>query len=528
MRIRVSHTIVGGAVPIFFSAMLSAAVGVGPGPGMPQRTAVRILDQATWGPTAASVTQLQQAGFNAWFSKEVSAPYSPIPDQPLLGTDGKAFTSMAPLQASFYANTLNGQDQLRQRVAFALSEIWVVSNIDLNRAAAFPPILRIFQKRAFDNYETLMQDITLNPAMGHYLDMVNNNKGIPAKNTAANENYARELMQLFTIGLVELNKDGSEVLNNGATVPTYTQDTVTNLAKMFTGWTYAPVSGVADHTNNPINFLAPMEAHETEHDTTEKSIFGVTVPAGHTAEQDVELALSTIFNQRSLPPFVSKQLIQHLVTSNPSAAYVSRVASVFENNGNGIRGDLKAVVYQILTDPEAREGDTEAFTSAPEFGHFREPVLFSANLLRGLNATLTASSNVEASTNAMGQNLFNSPSVFSYFPPNYETDGITAPELNIYNTQTSVSRTGVVNSAVFAGHLDTNTTFNLTPFITAAGSTDQAAFFAMVNELFFHDNMSSEVKAAMERAMAAVTAPTDKAKAGLYIALTSSEYQVIH
>ena len=532
MRISVGKASIGRPVLAFAAATLMctpfSAHAASPAVGMPERSAVRILDQATWGPTATAINDLRTSGFDAWFNKQLTAPLSPIPDQPLLGTDGKAYTTVGPLQANFYANTLNGRDQLRQRVAFALSEIWVVSNLDLDRAAAFPPILRIFQTDAFANYETLMKHVTLNPAMGHYLDMANNDKGNPTKNTAANENYARELMQLFTIGLYELNNDGSSVIKNGVPVPSYTQDTVTNLAKMFTGWTYAPLAGAADHTHNPINFMSPMEAHDLDHDTTAKTVLGVVVPAGTTAMEDVDKALSIIFAQPGLPPFISKQLIQHLVTSNPSPGYVRRVSAVFENDGRGVRGDMKAVIYAILTDEEARAGDTQPFTSAPDFGHYREPVLFLANLLRGLNATLSATSNVEAYTNSLGQNLFNSPSVFSYFPPDYQTGGLTAPELNIYNTQTSVSRTGVVNTAVFGAHLDANTTFNLTPFITAASTTGQSQFFSLVNTLFFHDEMSNEVHTAMQKAMAAVAVPADKARAGLYIALTSNEYQVIH
>lgn len=503
-----------------------------PPPGMPPRTALRILEQATWGPTPASLTQLQTAGFNNWFTKQVSAPLSPIPDQPLTTTNSSGMvitnSNVGPLQLNFFSNALTGSDQLRQRVAFALSEIWVVSNIDLGNASAFPPILRIFQNRAFDNYENLMKDITLSPAMGHYLDMASNNKGNPARNTAANENYAREFMQLFTLGLYQLNREGVvENSSDGTPLPSYTQSTVTNLAKMFTGWTYAPVAGAVDHNNNPVNFLVPMESHEAEHDTTAKTIFGVSIPAGTTSLQDVNQAIDIVFRQPSLPPFVSKQLIQHLVTSNPSPAYIARVASVFENNGSGVRGDLKVVVYQILTDPEARSGDAAAFASEPNFGHFREPVLFLANLLRGLNGQLSASSHIASYANQLGQNLFYSPSVFSYFPPDYTVNGILAPELDLYNTQTSVARTGVVNSALFAGHLDAGTTFDLTPFI-AAQTAGQTHFFSLVNEMFFHSAMSSQVQNAMEEAMTGVTAPADKAKAGLYIALTSSEYNVVH
>jgi uncharacterized protein (DUF1800 family) len=512
--------------------LCAVAYAEAPPPGMPARTALRILEQATWGPNDASLAKLQTLGFNHWFKDQVFTPLSPIPDQPLTTTNSSGVvttnTNVGPLQLNFFSNALTGNDQLRQRVAFALSEIWVVSNLDLNNASAFPPLLRIFQKRAFGNYEDLMRDVTLSPAMGHYLDMANNNKGNPARNTAANENYAREFMQLFTLGLNQLNRDGSiENASDGTPLPSYTQATVTNLAKMFTGWTYAPVAGAADNNNNPVNFLVPMEAHEAEHDTTAKSIFGVSIPAGTTSLQDLNQAIDIVFRQPSLPPFVSKQLIQHLVTSNPSPAYVGRVAAVFENDGNGVRGDMQAVLFQILTDPEARAGDSADFASEPNFGHFREPVLFLANLLRGLNGQLSASSNIAGYSNQLGQNLFYAPSVFSYFPPDYAVNGLLAPELDIFDTQTSVARTGVVNSAVFSGHLDTGTTFDLTPYI-AAQTAGQAQFLSLVSKMFFHNAMSSQVQSAMEDAMSGVTAPADKAKAGLYIALTSSEYNVVH
>ena len=496
-----------------------------PPEGMSQRAAARILEQATWGPTAADIQDLQAKGFDKWFAEQVSATYSATPSQPLLGLDGKTFTSVAPLQLNFFQNALSGKDQLRQRLAFILSQIWVVSNIDLNNASAFPPILRIYQADALGSYLKLMQDVSVSPAMGHYLDMANNDKANLKTGTAANENYARELMQLFTIGLTELNRNGTQVTDKGQPVETYTQDTVTNMAKVCTGWTYGKASGTTTG-HNPQYFLVPMVPVETLHDLTTKTIFGKQLSAGNTAQKDLDDALQIIFDQPSMAPFISKQLIQHLVTSNPSPAYIERVANVFDSDSTGTRGNLKSVVYQILTDPEARAGDTEAATA--DFGHMREPILFVANLLRGLNGALAATSTVANYATSTGQNLFNPPSVFSYFPPSYVSDGILAPELATYNTQTSVARTGLVNSAVFGGKFDTGTTFNLAPFITAAGSANQTVFFEMVNQLFFHQSLSSTTKAAMQTAMAAVTAPSDKAKAGLYIALTSSEFQIIH
>jgi uncharacterized protein (DUF1800 family) len=269
-----------------------------------------------------------------------------------------------------------------------------------------------------------------------------------------------------------------------------------------------------------------MVAVETLHDTTAKTIFGKTIAAGGTADADLTDALQIIFDQPTMAPFISQQLIQHLVTSNPSAAYIERVADVFISDSKGKRGNLESVVYAILTDPEARAGDKVAATE--DFGHLREPVLYVANLLRGLNGVVTDSSEIYNYVISAGQNLFIPNSVFSYFPPSNMANGILAPEMDLYSTQTSVTRTGLINDAVYANKFDGYTTFSLTPFITAAGSTDQTQFFDLVDLLFFHQSLSSTTKAAMENAMAAVTTPTQKAQAGLYIALTSSEFQVIH
>jgi uncharacterized protein (DUF1800 family) len=495
--------------------------------GMSQRAAARILEQATWGPTTADIAHLQAVGFDKWFAEQVSATYSPIPSQPLLAPNGNTFTNVGPLQVNFFQNSISGQDQLRQRLAFALSEIWVVSNIDLNNASAFPPILRLFQANALGSYLQLMHDISLSPAMGHYLNMANNDKANTKAGTSPNENYARELMQLFTIGLTELNRNGSIVKDShGNPVPTYTQTTVDNMAKVCTGWTYASASGATPKGHNAVYFLAPMVAVETLHDTTAKSIFGKTIAAGGTAEADLTDALQIIFDQPTMAPFISEQLIQHLVTSNPSAAYIERVADVFVSDSQGKHGNLQSVVYAILTDPEARAGDKAAATE--DFGHLREPVLYVANLLRGLNGAVMDSSQIYNYVISAGQNLFYPNSVFSYFPPSNVANGILAPEMDIYTTQTSVTRTGLINDSVYAGKFDAGTTFNLTPFVTAAGSANQTQFFDMVNLLFFHQSLSATTKAAMENAMAAVTTPAQKAQAGLYIALTSSEFQVIH
>ena len=203
------------------------------------RAAARFLDQAAWGPTAASIAQLQQVGIASWLQAQFALNTSDLPDQPILGSDGKANRDLTPVQAVFFQNALSGQDQLRQRVAFALSQMWVVSAVSTKEAYAFPPYWRLFRDNAFGNYRDIMKAVTLSPAMGNYLNMANNNKGNAAQGTAANENYARELMQLFTVGLTQLNPDGSAVLDsNKNLVPTYDQSVVTNTARALTGWTY--------------------------------------------------------------------------------------------------------------------------------------------------------------------------------------------------------------------------------------------------------------------------------------------------
>jgi uncharacterized protein (DUF1800 family) len=501
---------------------------------MSASAAARFLDQATWGPTPASIAQLQQMGISNWLNAQFALNTSDIPDQPIDDSTGKPNRNIHPVQAAFFQNTVTGQDQLRQRVAFALSQIWVVSFSGLPIAYAYPPYWRIFRDDAFGNYRDLIHDVTLSPAMGRYLNMANNNKANPAQNTSANENYARELMQLFTMGLMQLNPNGTPVLDqNNNPVPTYDQTVVTNMAKVLTGWTYPTAPGAKPRVNNPEYFFGQMLAVESEHDTSAKTIFGgVTIPAGQTAEQDLDALLDALMAQPTMAPFVSQQLIQHLVTSNPSPQYISRIASVFSNDGNGVTGNLQAVVTAILTDPEARAGDDATATSTNSsptnttFGHMREPVLFMPNLLRGLNATLTANSRIYFNTSDLGENLFEAPSVFSYFSPQYRIPGgLLGPEFQIYTTQTAANRADIVNSALY-GSIDKSTTVDLTPFVQQAGST--TSLLNYVSSMFLHGAMSPALEQAATDAVNAASTPTAQAQAALYVVLTSAEYQIIH
>jgi hypothetical protein len=298
-------------------------------------------------------------------------------------------------------------------------------------------------------------------------------------------------MQLFTLGLVQLNPDGSPVLDtNGNPLPAYDQDVVTNVARILTGWTYPTAPGAVAKANNPAYFTGRMFAVERNHDTDAKTIFGgVKIPAGRTSEADLVALLDALMEQPTMAPFVCRQLIQHLVASNPSPAYIERVANIFLDNGRGVRGDMQAVITAILTDPEARAGDDASAEPNVSAGHLREPVLFMMSVLRGLNATLGDSSAIQNQTNAMGQNLFYPPSVFSYFSPQYRLpQGLFGPEFQIYSTQTAATRANVVNALIY-GALDRSTKVDLQPVVQRASNIDNLVDY--ISYVFFHHAMSA-------------------------------------
>jgi uncharacterized protein (DUF1800 family) len=328
-----------------------------------------------------------------------------------------------------------------------------------------------------------------------------------------------------------LNPNGSPVLDqNQNAVPTYTQAIVTNLARAFTGWTYPTAPGATPKNNNPAYYTGQMFAVEAEHDTSSKAIFGnITIPARQTAEQDLDSVIDALMRQPTMAPFISQQLIQHFVTSNPSPSYVERVSQVFTNNGSGVAGDLKAVITAILTDPEARANDDSTEQVLPSYGHLREPILFMTNVLRGMNGALntnpTSASTLQNYASEMGENLFVAPSVFSYFSPQYRTEkGLLGPEFQIYSTQTVAYRADIVNTVLY-GKLDKSTTVDLSPFIAQTGNTNNLLNY--IGSVFLHGDMSAALQQAATSAVNAATTPTAKAQAALYVVLTSGEYQVI-
>lgn len=400
--------------------------------------ALQLLNQGGFGAVDADAQQVISLGLEGWIDNDIQKPASlqlphvqSVPPPPFM------FQLQEDRVDIWFRNVVNGDDQLRQRVAFALSEIMVVSQLGALFQAPFAlaDYYDVLSRNAFGNYRSLMNEVTLHPAMGVYLSMLGNEKPNPALNIRPDENYARELMQLFSIGLVELNLDGTEKLDNfGQPIPTYNQAIIEGFAHVYTGWTWAGSPSFEQARGTPQNQVIPMELWSDHHDTEPKLLLnGTVLPAGQTGEQDLTAALDNIFEHPNVAPFVSTRLIQRLVTSNPSPGYVRRVATVFNNNGSGVKGDLAAVVKAILLDPEARP------QLAMEIdGKVKEPLLRLTQLFRAYNATSNSGRYpLVASYILFGQGPLQSPSVFNFFSPFYappgeiRDSGLVAPELGI-------------------------------------------------------------------------------------------------
>ncbi|MFO1322554.1 MAG: DUF1800 family protein [Burkholderiales bacterium] len=506
--------------------------------------AVRLLEQATFGPTDALVAHVLDVGTGAFLAEQFAAAGSRYSSNKYVPAGGAAtfcptdpnptcardYYSLFQLQTDFFRNALTGNDQLRQRVAFALSQIFVTSGLDINVAYAMAGYQQIFLDYAFGNYEDLMTRVTLSSVMGDYLNMVNNDKPVAGVNP--NENYARELLQLFAIGLWELRPDGTQLTDaTGAPIPSYDQATVEGFARVFTGWTYPLLPGTQQHNHNAKNFLGNMTAVAANHDTSAKLLLnGYVQPANLAMDADLATALHNIFQSPNIGPFVAKQLIQKLVTGDPSPPYVSRITAVFNNNGQGVRGDLKAVVAAILQDPEARG----AVKLDSGYGKMREPALYLAGIARAVNAKSDGVYFGGASS-SLGQNVFYSPSVFNYYPPDYVLPGttLTGPEFALQNSTTYINRDNAANTLAFG---------TIAPLATYPGATgtqpdfaalqavaaDASALADKLDALLLHGAMPPAMRAGLVTAINAVAAsdPLARAKTGYYLVVTSSEYQV--
>ena len=509
-----------------------------PLPAPSSQDVVRFLEQSTWGPTPQLIDQVRRIGFVRFLNEQFAAPISSYPTLPLFPSTRDTIAcpngstcqrdnyTMYPLQNRFFVNALYGQDQLRQRVAFALHQILVVSGVDVIQPSWMTPYLQLLDRNAFGNYRQLLYELTLNPAMGNYLDVNGNTR------TRPNENYAREILQLFSIGTVELNPDGTaQVDAGGQPIPSYTQTTVNEFARVFTGWRFAP----APMTGVP-NYIDQMVPNEPQHDTGLKTLLnGRMLAAGMDARSELNAAIDNIVGHPNTAPFVSKQLIQHLVTSNPTPAYVQRVASVFNGSAGNRRGDLKAVVRAILLDPEARGN----VGSVPGHGHLRHPAYFITGILRAFNARSADGSGpsdgyLNPNSALMGMDVFRPPSVFSYFSPATVAPGargLRGPEFGLYSTSSSLTRINFVNTMVFSRiNVSTNaprgTSIDLSPLVLLASKP--VDLVNALNQLLLHGAMSNAMRDSIVAAVNAVPATNGlkRARTAAYLVLSSSQYQV--
>ncbi|ATB32894.1 DUF1800 domain-containing protein [Melittangium boletus] len=508
-----------------------------------EANAIRFLEQATFGPRRAqgtgplpidSVEQVAAVGITQSITAQFNAPRSTF--------DAEA---TADLSSQFFSNAIQGEDQLRQRVAFALSQIFVVSQNGIPNPQGTPEneprlamagYLNLLSQRAFGNFRQLLEAITLDPAMGTYLDMANN-KAFKANGQPVqpNENYAREMLQLFTLGLHQLNEDGTEKRDaNDELIPAYTEEQVQAFAAALSGWTYASGTGCPTvGRSNPPSYPAPMIGCDANHDSSARRLLrGQMTTAGAGATRHLTEALDNVFADPNLPPFICKQLIQHLVTSNPSPAYVQRVVDAFKSNGNGVRGDLRFVVRKILEDSEAR-GSTAPSAQQPTYGHLRSPALFVTTAVRWLNGTLDTTGGKDPGaklsnwSRAMGQFVPRSPSVFSYYPPNAPApgaNGLLGPEFAILDTATVTARANFVHELLYA-----NTAANAGILIdlntVPSAPTDLVAW---LDHNLLHDTMSADLQLVLQNSLADPRAgdTTRKKKLALYLTTLSPEFQI--
>lgn len=553
--------------PLTIAQYRAQFASAGPASG-PYPDGLRFLEQATWGPKDSDLQHLRDVGIQTYLNEQFNTPpvfaatQSDYPAMPLYpinqpspcdATCVRDNYTPYQLQKQFFTNSLTQPDQLRQRVAFALHKMIVVSARDMNGGMAswHAPYLHAIDRSAFGNFRQLLFDITLNPGMGQYLDMAGNSR------TSPNENYAREIMQLFSIGVDTLNQDGTPVLDaNGNRIPSYDQAAITSFARVFTGWNIATTSVLINGTpTNVPDYITPMPLvnNTNTYDIAAKTLLPdinhaspLVLPActncTNTANfktykaNELNLAIDNLFNHPNTGPYLCTQLIHHLVTSNPSPPYVGRCSAAFANNGSGVRGDMKAVITAILLDPEAR-GDLK---TAPEYGHLREPVLLMTSLLRTFNAT---SDGVLASTpfsyaNDMGQDLFSPPTVFSYFPADHGLPGtnLFGPEFGILDTSTSFKRANFINTLFLANsgngipinnpNRPLGTQTNYASYQALAGNPQQLV--DALEARMTHGGMPAATKSNIVTTVTniASSGAAAQTRAAIYLIATSSQYQV--
>ncbi len=466
----------------------------------------RFLDQATFGATAELRAHVAEIGIDAFLDEQFAAPESPWPNL--------ATATRSDAIDAFFGNALQGADSLRQRVIFALSEIVVVAMNKNTNGNELVPWLQLLSRNAFGNYRTLLAELTRDASMGKYLDLANSG-GMGA----ANENYPRELLQLFSIGLYELNPDGSLRRDeNGETIPTYSQFDVQQLAKALTGWTYGNASGIPPVYPNYNYFPGPMLPIEARHDHSQKVVLGRTIAANGTAVEDLEEAIDIVFAHPNVGPFLATRLIRALVTSNPSPEYIARVTAAFDGDASHDRGDMKHVLRAILLDPEARDDDPPA-----NFGRLRTPMQHTIALARSLGVQLPAASQFAYLYSDMNESLLNAPSVFGHYTPNFRIPrtALFGPEFQIYSSSDAINRANF-----FYGMLSQPYPVNpaLQPLLAIAGNS--ARLVDAVDDALLFGRMSASTRASLLTALPAMPDNYSRVLTVVYLTAMSGEHLV--
>jgi len=500
-----------------------------PPPPPSRRDAARFLSQASFGPRSVEeIDAVREQGYAAWLERQFSAPtlgHVAYLEQERSRDDNNKVRDEMSYEA-VWQQWLTGEDPLRSRMSWALLQIFVISNIapDL-RPHAMSSYLDLLNQHAFGTYRQLLEAVTLHPAMGYYLNMVESEKEDPKRGTHPNENYAREVLQLFSIGLYKLNADGSAQFGaDGKLAPSYDEGVIRGFAQAFSGWSYGGSdTSVAKNfhrydANNETLWQTPMKPWAVYHETAPKTLLdGRVLPANQTAEKDLKDALDTIANHPNVGPFIGRQLIQRLVTSNPSPAYLARVSAAFANNGQGQRGDLKAVLRAVLLDEEAR---SDAGLSNPAFGKLREPMLRFIQWARLFKASSVSTDWNVGNTSDPGTRLGQSPqrsgSVFNYFRPGYvppntalAAQALVAPEFQITNESSVGGGLNYRQTAIGKGHADIRA--NHAAELALAGNPP--ALVDRLNLLLCAGQLGSETRTLIINTLSGMAATTDNDKA---------------
>lgn len=521
----------GGDAPAAAPAPAPAAA---PGPTPAQ--AARFLAQASLSGTATETARVQAVGYSHWLNEQMALPRSSTHVEWLRskGYDDVQYKNgVTGADHMLWRKLLASPDPLRQRVTLALSEIVVVSMVGIAGTAfrqfASAAFVDILEANAFGNWRTLLEQVSTSAAMGGYLSYRGGRKANPVSGSVPDENYARELMQLFSIGLVQLNPDGSaRVGNTGQPLETYVQTDVSQLARVFTGWDQDTSVGTAD---TPDRVIRPMVQIASRHELGDKRMLGAVIPANTDGVQSLRLALDTLMAQSSVAPFISRQLIQRLVTSSPSPAYLARVAGVFNDNGSGVKGDLRAVLRAILLDAEARADRSAADAG---FGKLREPLLRFVQWARSFGLSDAGDAwrigDLSDPATRLGQSPLRAPSVFNFFRPGYvpatpALGGRTVPEFQI-TTESSVA--GYLNfmqtcigSGVGGLRADYAAWLPLVP--------DSAGLLAELNLVLAAGQLSAITLAALKTALDTVSTTTaagvnNRLYAAITLVMASPEY----